>query len=75
MFERVKTVLEDFIGDEGPGISPETALVDDLGLSSLDVVNLVVAFEDEFGIEIPERVIPTMRTVQDIVRYLESHAK
>lgn len=75
MFERVKTVLQDFIGDGGIAISPETSLVDDLGLSSLDVVNLVVDFENEFGIEIPERVIPTMRTVQDIVRYLESHAE
>lgn len=75
MFERVKAVLEDFIGDGGADITPETFLVDDLGLSSLDVVNLVVAFEDEFGIEIPERVIPTMRTVQDIVEYLERHAE
>ena len=75
MFERVKTVLQDFIGDGEIAISPETSLVDDLGLSSLDVVNLVVDFENEFGIEIPERVIPTMRTVQDIVRYLESHAE
>jgi acyl carrier protein len=44
--------------------------VADLGLSSLDVINVVVAFEDEFGIEIPDQIIKDLTTVGDIVRYL-----
>ena len=48
--------------------------MEDLGLSSLEVINLVLAFEDEFEIEIPERIIPTMHTVGDIVAYLEKNA-
>ena len=53
----------------------DSALVDDLGLSSLDVINIVAAFEDEFGIEVPDRVIPTLRTVKDITEYLEKNVE
>lgn len=74
MTERVCAVIRDFISDDNIVITPESSMVDDLGFSSLDVINLVVAFEDEFGIEIPERVIPTLHTVGDIVDYLEKNA-
>ena len=51
----------------------ETDLVKDLDLNSLDVVNIVVTFEDEFDIEIPDRVIGSLTKVADIVKYLEEH--
>ena len=55
MYERVVGVLGDFV--DSSVIKEDSALVDDLGLSSLDVINIVTAFEDEFGIEVPDRVI------------------
>ena len=74
MYERTISVLEEFI-DVDEEITRDSALVDDLGLSSLDVINVVAAFEDEFEIEIPDRIIPTLRTVGDIVDYLEENAE
>ena len=73
MYERVLGVLGDFV--DSSVITEDSALVDDLGLSSLDVINIVAAFEDEFGIEVPDRVIPTLRTVKDITEYLEKNAE
>lgn len=74
MFDRTVEILSDFAGDDAE-ITLDSALVDDLGLSSLDVINVVAAFEDEFDIEVPDRIIPTLRTVQDIVNYLEENAE
>lgn len=74
MYERTVDILEEFIGTDAE-ITRDSALVDDLGLSSLDVITLVAEFEREFDIEIPDRVIPTMRTVGDIVDYLEENAE
>lgn len=71
MLEKVTAILKEYLGNEAPAITPESTLVDDLGLSSLDVINLVLTFEEEFDIEIPERVIPTMHNVGDIAAYLE----
>ena len=73
-FERIIAILRDAVGDDRIPITPESDLAEDLGLSSLEVVNLIVAFEDEFGIEIPERIIPDMHTVKDIADYLEKNA-
>ena len=74
MFERTVKILEEYV-DEDTKITKNSALVDDLGLSSLEVINVVAAFEDEFDIEVPDRVIPTMRTVGDIVKYLEKNVE
>lgn len=75
MFEKTVEILEEFVDASGEEITRDSALVDDLGLSSLEVISLVAAFEDEFGIEVPDRVIPTLRTVGDIVNYLEENAE
>lgn len=74
MFERVTAILRENTDHKETPISMDSSLVEDLGLSSLEVINLVLAFEDEFEIEIPERIIPTMHTVGDIVAYLEKNA-
>lgn len=74
MFDRTVSILEEF-GTPDDGFSMDTALVDDLGLSSLDVINIVAEFEEEFDLEIPDRIIPTLRTVGDIVKYLEDNAE
>lgn len=73
MLEEVKKILLDYTEVPDSEITLKTDLVKDLDLNSLDVVNIIVAFEDEFGIEIPDRVISSLTTVEDIVRYLEEH--
>lgn len=75
MFDKTVEILGDFIDIDSSEITRDSALVDDLGLSSLEVINIVAAFEDEFGIEVPDRIIPTLRTVGDIVDFLEENAE
>ena len=75
MLERTVDILKEYVDADGFEITRDSALVDDLGLSSLEVINLVAAFEDEFEIEVPDRIIPTLRTVGDIVDYLEENAE
>ena len=75
MFEKTVEILREYMDNEEIEITRDSALVDDLALSSLEVINIVAAFEDEFGIEVPDRVIPTLRTVGDIVDYLEENAE
>ena len=74
MIERTVSILKEYCEIDGE-ITRDSALTDDLGLSSLDVINIVTEFEDEFDIEIPDRIIPTLRTVGDIVDYLEANAE
>jgi len=74
MYERTVSILSEFV-ENGCEITKDSALVDDLGLSSLQVISIVSEFENEFNIEIPDRVIPTLRTVGDIVDYLEKNAE
>lgn len=74
MLERVQHILQDYTDVPMADITPDSTLVEKLGLNSLDVVNIVVAFEDEFDIEIPDRAIKNLTTVGDIVNYLERHA-
>ena len=74
MFERTVSILKEYV-DKNCVITMESALVDDLGLSSLEVINIVAEFEDEFDIEVPDKVIPTLRTIGDIVRYLEENVE
>jgi acyl carrier protein len=71
MFEKIKEILSDFTEMEISDMTADTKLTADMGLNSLDVVNIVVAFEDEFDIEIPDRDIKNFHTIGDIVAYLE----
>ena len=73
MLEKVKEILQNYTEIPTSEITLGSDLVKDLGLNSLDVMNIVVAFEDEFEIEIPDRAISGMTKVEDIVKYLEEH--
>ena len=75
MFARTVEKSKEYVDNEEYEITRDSALVVDLGLSSPEVINLVAAFEDEFEIEVPDRIIPTLRTVGDIVDYLEENAE
>lgn len=73
MLERVIDILAEFTLLEKEKITKDSGLVNDLGLNSLDVINVVVAFEEEFGIEIPDSKIKELVTVGNIVEYLERY--
>lgn len=71
MLEKVRNILEEYVDVPKEQITMETNLLNDLGLSSLDVVNMVVTFEDEFGIEIPDRKLSEIVTIGDVVKLLQ----
>lgn len=73
MIEKVKEILSEFTEMKAEQMSADTKLVADMGLNSFDVVNVVVAFEEEFDIEIPDKDIRGLQTIGNIVDYLESH--
>lgn len=72
MFERVKRIIEGYVQREGLEVTPETDLLGDLGMNSLELVELVCSFETEFDMDIPEKDIRNFVTVDDVVRYLEA---
>ncbi|MDR7484217.1 MAG: acyl carrier protein [Armatimonadota bacterium] len=75
VFDRVKARVAHQLGIEEDSIGPESSFVEDLGADSLDVVELVMALEDEFKIEIPDDQAEKIVTVGDAVAFIEAHAK
>jgi len=71
--EKVKKVVVSQLGCEESAVTPEASFSGDLGADSLDTVELVMAFEEEFGCEIPEEEAEKIQTVQDAVDYIEAH--
>lgn len=71
MFEKVKRIIEENLDCTGVTISPETVLLSDLKINSLDLVELVCVFEVAFDIEVPEKDMRKFAKVQDIIDYLE----
>ncbi len=69
--DRIKEIIADQLGVEQEKIVPEAKFVDDLGADSLDVVELIMAFEEEFGIEIPDEDAEKIQTVGDVISYLK----
>lgn len=73
-FEKVKKVVIDQLSIENEAtVTPEASFTADLGADSLDTVELVMAFEEEFGCEIPDEEAEKIQTVQDAVNYIDSH--
>ncbi|MCS7171050.1 MAG: acyl carrier protein [Aquificaceae bacterium] len=73
--QRIKEIIADQLGVEVDKLNPGARFVEDLGADSLDVVELVMAFEEEFGIEIPDEDAEKIRTVGDVVDYLKEKVK
>jgi acyl carrier protein len=69
--ERVKKIIAEQLGVEEEDVNPESSFVEDLGADSLDTVELVMAFEEEFGIEIPDEEAEKILTVQNSVDYIK----
>ena len=71
--EKVKEIVAEQLGVEVSEVTTEASFVDDLGADSLDTVELVMALEEEFGIEIPDEDAEKISTVQDAITYIEEH--
>jgi acyl carrier protein len=69
--ERVKKIVVEHLGVEAEKVTEAASFIDDLGADSLDTVELVMAFEEEFGVEIPDDAAETILTVGDAVKYIE----
>ena len=73
--DRVRDLVVDQLGVSEDQVSPQASFIDDLGADSLDTVELVMAFEEEFGIDIPDDDAEKMSSVGDAIRYLEENSK
>ena len=73
--ERVKQIIVEQLGVDEAEVTPTASFVDDLGADSLDQVELVMAFEEAFGIEVPDEDAEKLQTVGDVVKYIEERAK
>jgi len=73
--DKVKSIIVEQLGVDEEEVTPDASFVDDLGADSLDTVELVMAFEEEFGCEIPDDAAETILTVGDAVKFLEKNAK
>ena len=73
--DRVRDLIVDQLGVSPDEVRREASFIDDLGADSLDTVELIMAFEEEFGIEIPDEDAEKMSTVGDAIEYLEKHVE
>ena len=71
--ERIKEIIVEQLGVDADEITSDASFIDDLGADSLDTVELVMAFEDAFDIEIPDEDAEKIRTVRDVLNYLNAH--
>ena len=74
VFDRIREIICDQLDLEEDKVTMESNILDDFEADSLDVVDLVMSFEDEFGLEVPDEQIENFRTVGDIVRYIEENS-
>ena len=74
VFEKVRDILVEQLDVEEDKVTMEASITDDLGTDSLDVVDLVMSLEEEFDVEIPDDQVENIKTVGDIVRYIEDNA-
>ena len=72
---KVLKIIEEQLGVDRERVKPESSFIDDLGADSLDIVELVMAMEEEFEIEIPDEDAEKLRTVQDVMKYLQGKGK
>ncbi len=73
--ERVKNIIVEQLGVEADQVKPEAQFVNDLGADSLDTVELIMALEEEFDIEIPDEKAEKIKTVGEAIEYIEQNAK
>ena len=74
VFEKVKAILSEQFDVEEESITLESSITEDLGADSLDVVDLLMSIEDEFEVEVPDSEVENIKTVGDLVKYIEDKA-
>lgn len=72
VFEKVRSILVGQLGVDEDKVKMDASIVDDLGADSLDVVDLIMSLEEEFDVEIPDEDVENMKTVGDVVKYIEA---
>lgn len=75
VLEKVKKIIVEQLGVEEADVVPEASFIEDLGADSLDIVELIMALEEEFGVEIPDEDAEKIVTVKDAIKYIQEHAK
>ena len=73
--QRVKDIIVEQLGVKPEQVTPEAKFIEDLGADSLDTVELVMALEEEFGIEVPDEQAEKLQSVGDVIKYVEENAK
>ena len=73
--EKVKDIIVEQLGVNPEQVTPQASFIEDLGADSLDIVELVMAFEEEFGVEVPDEEAEKLQTVQDVIDYIKDKAK
>lgn len=73
--DKIKAIVVEHLGVEDARVTPEASFIDDLGADSLDTVELVMAFEEAFNVEIPEDAAEKIATVKDAIEYIERQGK
>ena len=71
-FDKVKAIVVEQLGVDEAEVTIDSTFIDDLGADSLDIVELIMAFEEEFNVEIPDDVAEKIKTVKDTVAYIDS---
>ena len=72
MLDKIKSIVVDQLGVDESQVTEDASFVDDLGADSLDTVELIMAFEEEFDIEIPDEDAQKIKTVKDVIEYIEA---
>ncbi len=73
MFEKIVDIVVGQLGCDADTVTEDSAIVDDLGADSLDVVEMLMAVEENFGVVVPDEDIPNLKTVRDIMTYVETN--
>ena len=73
--EKVKDIIVEQLGVNPEQVTPQASFIEDLGADSLDIVELVMAFEEEFGVEVPDEDAEKLQTVGDVINYIKERAK
>jgi acyl carrier protein len=74
IFDKIKEIIVEQLGVDAEDVNMESSFIDDLGADSLDIVELIMALEDEYNIEIPDEDAEKIETVGDAIKYIEVHS-
>ncbi len=73
VFDKIKEILAEQLDADPETMTMDTRIADDLGADSLDVVEMLMSIEDEYDVEIPDQVVEDMKTIGDVVNYIQEH--